>query len=126
MTASAFQHDRERILECGCDDFVTKPFRVATIFAKLEEHLGAEFVYGEADPDADAVTNGGALCPERFADVPPDLAAQLKTALEIGDPEAAKTSIDRILEIDEPFGLELRRLVRGYRFDDIIAAIDES
>jgi DNA-binding response OmpR family regulator len=48
LTASAFEHEREEILACGADDFVTKPFREQTIFAKLAEHLGVEYEYEEA------------------------------------------------------------------------------
>ncbi len=44
LSASALDHERGEILAAGCDDFVAKPFREETIFAKLREHLGVSFV----------------------------------------------------------------------------------
>ena len=39
MTASAMSGDRERFLEAGMNDYVTKPVRVATIYATLSRWL---------------------------------------------------------------------------------------
>jgi PAS domain S-box-containing protein len=47
LTASAFEEDRALILSQGCDDFVSKPFREADIFNRLETHLGTRFIYEE-------------------------------------------------------------------------------
>jgi CheY-like chemotaxis protein/anti-sigma regulatory factor (Ser/Thr protein kinase) len=45
LSASALEHERADILAAGCDDFVAKPFRESTIFAKMREHLGVEYTY---------------------------------------------------------------------------------
>jgi len=45
LSASALDHERGEILAAGCDEFVAKPFRESTIFAKLRDHLGVEYVY---------------------------------------------------------------------------------
>jgi signal transduction histidine kinase/DNA-binding response OmpR family regulator/ligand-binding sensor domain-containing protein len=45
LSASALEHERSEILGAGCDDFVAKPFREATIFAKMREHTGVEYAY---------------------------------------------------------------------------------
>jgi signal transduction histidine kinase/CheY-like chemotaxis protein/ligand-binding sensor domain-containing protein len=51
LSASALEQERGEILAAGCDDFVAKPFRESTIFAKLREFLGVEYVYeSEAAP----------------------------------------------------------------------------
>ena len=44
LTASAFEEDRDAILEAGCDDFIRKPFREHQIFDALHRHLGLRFV----------------------------------------------------------------------------------
>ena len=43
LSASALDHERGEILAAGCDDFVAKPFREATIFEKLQQHLGVRY-----------------------------------------------------------------------------------
>jgi len=49
LTASAFEEDRQVILEAGCDAFVRKPFREDEIFETLAQQLGVRLVYEEID-----------------------------------------------------------------------------
>jgi CheY-like chemotaxis protein len=39
MTANAMQGDRERCLDGGMDDYVSKPMRKADLIEALERHL---------------------------------------------------------------------------------------
>jgi CheY-like chemotaxis protein len=39
MTANAMQGDRERCLDAGMDDYVSKPIRKADLTEALERHL---------------------------------------------------------------------------------------
>jgi PAS domain S-box-containing protein len=50
LTASAFEEDRARVLEAGCNDFVRKPFREDLLLSKIREYLGTQFVFTELPP----------------------------------------------------------------------------
>jgi signal transduction histidine kinase/CheY-like chemotaxis protein/ligand-binding sensor domain-containing protein len=50
LSASALEHERGEILAAGCDDFVAKPFREATIFNRIAQHLGVRYTYEEDEP----------------------------------------------------------------------------
>jgi CheY-like chemotaxis protein len=39
LTAHAMHGDRERALEAGCDDYVTKPINLMELMGKLKEYL---------------------------------------------------------------------------------------
>lgn len=39
LTAHAMVGDRERALEAGCDDYITKPINLPELMAKLNEYL---------------------------------------------------------------------------------------
>ncbi len=45
LTASAFEHERDAILNNGADEFVVKPFAEETIFESLGRNLGVRYLY---------------------------------------------------------------------------------
>ena len=57
MTANAMEGDRERCLDAGMDDYVTKPIRTGELVAALERspaHRDAAPAAGPAEPAAPA------------------------------------------------------------------------
>ncbi|MBD2462837.1 PAS domain S-box protein [Oscillatoria sp. FACHB-1407] len=46
LTASVFEEQRSPILEAGCDDVVSKPFRVKNLLLTIGKHLGVHYIYG--------------------------------------------------------------------------------
>jgi signal transduction histidine kinase len=127
LTASAFEHDRARILDEGFDDFVAKPYREATIFEKLERHLGARFEL-EAETDVDSSAESllpGDPAPARVASLPSELVRELVFAVQLGDVESAHEVADRMRTIDGTLAAEVSRLVRAYRFDEVLDLVGE-
>lgn len=40
LTAHAMLGDKERALEAGCDDYITKPINLQELATKLDQHIG--------------------------------------------------------------------------------------
>jgi signal transduction histidine kinase/ligand-binding sensor domain-containing protein/DNA-binding response OmpR family regulator len=53
LTASAFEHDRRRMLTSGFDDVLTKPFRSPALFDLLAEWLDLNFLYQDGSSSAE-------------------------------------------------------------------------
>lgn len=47
LTANAMQGDREKILEAGCDGYISKPIEVDTFVDELSQYLQVEGNYDE-------------------------------------------------------------------------------
>lgn len=66
LTAQASHSDRTLAMAAGCNDYISKPFREKTIFLKLSEYLGLEYVYARANP-----LNGTSTAPPNLSPNPP-------------------------------------------------------
>ncbi|MGK4008709.1 ATP-binding protein [Sorangium sp. So ce1036] len=122
MTASAFEHNRSLALEAGCDDFLSKPFRDADLFALLSRHLGARFTYEEQPAEAPPAPAARTVDLARAAaDLPAPLRKDLRQAATRLDPRAVQAAVERIRPADAELAGAVAELARRYRFDSILA-----
>lgn len=119
LTANAFEEDRIKVLENGCDDFVRKPFNENEIFEKMHQFLGVRYRY---QADRSAILKKGKdrpmeLTPELLLQLPAELRLELKKAVEVVDFEATMGIIEMIQARDKTLADQLTHLVNQYRFD---------
>ncbi|MFZ5570745.1 MAG: transporter substrate-binding domain-containing protein [Thermodesulfobacteriota bacterium] len=121
LTASAFEENRMTVLELGCDDFVTKPFREDDIFEILERHLDVRFVYTEDIPETFGTRDGirSRDFTAGIAALPEDIRGELKSAVDALDFDRAMQVANHIGETDRILSDELIRLLNAYRFDTL-------
>ena len=67
MTANAMQGDRERCLEAGMDDYVSKPLEPKVLFNVLDRWVQGHLAGEQSEPVQDYSTGGEAYSPD-FAD----------------------------------------------------------
>lgn len=121
LTASVFEEERQKVLASGCDDFVRKPFRVQTLFAKMAEYLGVKYIYQEErslvkQPTATNFT----LDPERLKVMSPEWIEEVCQRASEGDDVRLLELIEQIPPEQEDLAIALNDLIENYRFDAII------
>lgn len=129
LTASTLAEDRDAVLAAGCDDFVRKPFRPETIYAKLTEHLGVQFRYpdrlnrrDEGAPSPEDTSSGvnWEQCRTDMAQMPKDWTVELFRAAERLDEEATYACIARIPSELVNLSANLSVLASSVRYDCIM------
>jgi CheY-like chemotaxis protein len=123
LTASAFEHERDGIIELGADDFVTKPFRAERIFEVIAERLGVNYIYDERAHDAGVIAEAG-LTAESLASLPSELLATLEEALLEGNFELATQVAEEIRQRNEPIGSAIAAEVRAFKLDELLSLIE--
>ena len=96
MTAAAMEGDRERCLEAGMDDYITKPVRSDAVAAVLERWV------------ASPATEPGAAAPDTPPDNAPDAVADAATT---ATPVLDHAQLDVIRRLDDGDGTLLREIV---------------
>ena len=117
LTASAFEENRQQVLDAGCDDFVRKPFRAEELFAKMAEHLGAVYRYDEEEVAERAPAEVSA---EDLGNLPAAWRQALAHAARLGDEEALLALIEEIAPEHADLALSLRELASNFGFEEII------
>ncbi|MCT7984892.1 AAA family ATPase [Laspinema sp. A4] len=131
LTASAFEENRIKVLEVGCDDFASKPFREPVIFEKMAEHLGVHYVYEEvrssdgnnAQP---SVQSEAAVIAECLQQMSPEWTTQLHQAARELDDEAIANLTAQIPDSNHALANQITNFVTHLRFDKIIELIESN
>lgn len=124
--AGAFEHEREEMLTAGADDFVAKPFRVATIFAKIEFHLGVRYAYEEAENGVTRSEGFALALGDRLRALPAEGRRDLREALLAGHVRRVRAAVERIQTDDEALRATLLAEVQAFRFDDLLKLLEGS
>ena len=126
LTGNAFISEQQRAIAAGCDDLVCKPFRTETIFEKIAEHLGVQYLYSEP------VVGAASLHQQMRSDATPHLTAedlQMLPSDWVAKIHRAATKVNgreivHLLEAlppeQETIRLAFKRLVENFSFEEIV------
>jgi CheY-like chemotaxis protein len=128
LTASAYEEDRLKIFEAGCDDMVRKPIQREAIFEILSKHLGVRYLY-----ETRSIEDLSSLkkpIPQRLSDadslaalraLPASLVSELRKATIIADIEQVEKGIDQIREKDNALADMLADLAYQFDYEKILS-----
>jgi PAS domain S-box-containing protein len=123
VTASAFDHDRSRILEAGASAVLRKPCSEAELLETIRTHLGISYLV--AAPEPAAPPRAGGPGPGAIA-LPADVAAALREAARAADYERLTTLLGALAPDHDAFAEALAALVGRYAYDEIEALLRDA
>jgi len=122
LSAFAFSEYRDRALQAGADDFVSKPFQAEEIFDCLARHLRVGYVYETtANVEIPSV-----LSQESLTGLPEEVRTELTNAVISLNIERIASLIGRISEQNPALGRTLSRYAARYEFSQILEALQPS
>jgi PAS domain S-box-containing protein len=129
LTASVLDEERHGILAVGCDGFVQKPFREATIFEVLEHHLGVQFEVDDVGKSAAETIkmsqDSHKLMPSHFKDLPIEWILQVHHAAQTANNVELTKLIVRLPETHHTLMGMLSHLVQNFRCDTIFQVTEQ-
>ncbi|NEZ54246.1 ATP-binding protein [Adonisia turfae] len=138
LTASVFEGKQELMRQAGFDDFVLKPFQEESIWKKISEHLGAEFVYDSVSvpPNLTNATTPEPVTTDELAAalkaMPTEWVSELKQAASSLKGKRVKqllseisvTSNGALNKRGNAIVARFNALVENYQFDEIISLLE--
>jgi CheY-like chemotaxis protein len=116
VTASALEDDRQGILDCGVDAYLSKPVEPARLFGTLQSLLTLRY-HAPAEPQA-ASTDHDAISQARVhTSVSADMRRRMRQALEQGDMASMEAQLAELLPQDSIVAKGLQDLANDFEFD---------
>lgn len=123
VSANAFDETRHACLTAGCNAFLPKPVRQASLVAQLQKQLALDWIRTERDA-GDPPEAGALLMPRP----PRELRERLLQAARIGHVKMLNACIEEVERLGPShrvYAEELRRLAREFQLAEIIAFVGE-
>jgi len=103
MTAHAMKGDRERCIEAGMDDYVTKPVKEAELHEVIKRAVGRNVgteLHGASPAEARAADGAGRCVGPAEVSGAAELLTTARQAIAAGDCSAARTAIQALTKLD--------------------------
>ena len=128
LTASAFESKRSQTIAAGCDDYLRKPFKEDRLLAKIQEHLGVEYIYQEdslnSETEQSPKRQFTPLTAESLKIMPETWLQEFKLAAEELDETKLIDAIALIPPQGDLLKASLMDLVENFQFETIVKLID--
>jgi two-component system sensor histidine kinase/response regulator len=122
VTASAFEENRQRIMEAGANGYLSKPFKDTELFAIIGELAGVEYIY--QDDGRDSVPREKAGDQEQIrtsvASLPAHLIRGLRDATVSANFDRMNELIHEISQINPSAAGAMRDMALRYEYEDLI------
>ncbi|MCP4692094.1 MAG: response regulator, partial [Desulfobacterales bacterium] len=128
QTATAFEEEREMVLEAGFDDFLRKPFTRSTVYELMRKHIGLRFAYENVEAnngDKRVRPRNGAVSPEDFSGVPGDVLKRLERAAIDTDMEKVDDIVMEVRAIKPDLADMLAALADEFEYGKIIKLLEK-
>lgn len=139
LTASAFEEQKNLVLEAGCDDFIRKPFLENEIFNTISKHIGVKYVYLSSNQDNSLDLkdnlNKASLSnePKHNTDdsiledvLPKEFISDMKQALIELDMDKIDLLIDGIMIKYPNAANKMSSLVSDFKYKEIMEVLDKN
>ena len=107
VTASVFEEKRKLMLEAGCNDVISKPFKSANLLAIIKKYLAIDYRYEKTQADEPLQTKD---LKSAFLQLDNELQNNLKQAIEQVDMQQLKELLNQV----ERQNLELANQIKTY------------
>ena len=116
ITASAFENNRQLVMETGVDAYVRKPFRMEEICAALGKCLGVRYLFADETDKIMGHLAPVSLTPEALLALPQEMIQAMRKALEEGDSARLRELIAQVDNLDSATARELHALLDRYDY----------
>ncbi len=121
LSASAFNEEKESMLQAGCHDFMRKPFREADLFKVLSKYLKVEFIYEE-----EKIIEAQPASIEKIdQNVPIRWLSKLEEAALVIDTDEMSTLIDQIAHTTPALAKQLAEWADNFEYEQILSFVEE-
>lgn len=117
VTASAFHEETRDVLDVGCDEFLSKPFKESSLFEILQTFLQIRFIYQTVHTSPEK----GSL--DALTTLPDAMQAQLKQAIEHVDIATLTQLVESIHQQNPSLARTLQAHLDDFEYTTILDAL---
>jgi PAS domain S-box-containing protein len=125
LSASAFDHEKKRILAAGCDSYIQKPYTISEILESIQSLLKIVYEYAADSEIKASPAPHRKLEPEKaFSNLPADLIKEMENAVYSLDKDTIQNKIRMVRELGETtLADKLDNLAENYEYDAILKIV---